>query len=234
LKALSKLKKNCARDLAKLSNIDALLELASKQIDIPLHRLSNLLFEYDPAMHRTRVQKFIQNWEQCLEFGLSDDMNSNHKLNLRTETLQIVARPTEVISIQEDIFKYTNLHPLVLRLAALRSTTEATKLYAQAVSFVAKSMSINSDAPVFYQRERGELNNCIATLMFLARKQRAHSGFDLNQSCLAITRVHREAYSQQMSVNPAEQEEKQLAILDRRIRTLQELGNAVDGEKSEL
>src|SRR5262249_1413142 len=71
-------------------------------------------------------------------------------------------------------------------------------------------------------------------LMFLARKQRAHSGFDLNQSCLAITRVHREAYSQQMSVNPAEQEEKQLAILDRRIRTLQELGNAVDGEKSEL
>src|SRR5262249_52847188 len=121
-----------------------------------------------------------------------------------------------------------------LRLAALRSTTEATKLYAQAVSFVAKSMSINSDAPVFYQRERGELNNCIATLMFLARKQRAHSGFDLNQSCLAITRVHREAYSQQMSVNPTEQEEKQLAILDRRIRTLQELGNAVDGEKSEL
>jgi hypothetical protein len=223
-RALNQLEKSCARDLGSLLKISALLELASQQLDIPLLRLRNLFFEYDPVIHRTRVQKFIQNLELAIT---GNDLNESHRSWLKIETLQIIARPREIIKIQEDIFKYTNLHSFLLRMAAVRSTAEATKEYARAVSFIARSIS--QDALPFGPDDRLRLIQCISALKFLARKQRTHSGFDLNQSCLAVTR-ERQAMLARKDLQGASSEQADLISLNERIPVLDHLGKTIDRE----
>ena len=182
-KFLPKLKREFAKQHATLLKIDELLRLASEHLDIPLHRLRDLIFEYDPAMHRALVRKFIQN---CELLSAGADLNDTHEGSLWADNKQIVEKAKARIMVQLELLRYTSLHPSILRMAAVHSTAQATQEYARAVSHVARlTCEQTPDGSGSWDKPAKEkLSAGMSALCFLARRQRAHPGFDLNQACL--------------------------------------------------
>jgi translation initiation factor 2B subunit (eIF-2B alpha/beta/delta family) len=184
--AIDLLKKQFSRQQGLLLRISALLELAAQQIGIPTQRLRDLLFQYDPTIHGVLAQKFIQNWES-LFLGQIDTVA--HRTAVERENVDIVHKAAARIRAQGDLLQYTALHPFLLRMAAPRSTAQATQEYARALSFVAKFNAGSSVNGEWGDRDRQLLNDAVTALRFLASRQRTHPGFDLNQSCLNLVRT---------------------------------------------
>jgi len=185
---LADLKRDFARSHSELLRISALLKLASEQLDIPVHRLRELLVEYDPAMHRAHARKFVQNLELFLSVP---DLNTEHKKKLLEENVRIVTRADKRIQAQTDMLEYTALHSSILRMAALHSTAQATQEYARVISDVAeRTYKQTPDTNHVWDTDaRDRLADGMAALLFIARRQRAHSGADLNETCLNMTRI---------------------------------------------
>jgi len=188
LKPIHGLKRKFAKSHGKLLRISALLKLASEQLDIPGHRLRELLLDYDPAMHRAHAREFIQNLEM-LSSGA--ELTKKHRDHIVNENDWIVERADGRIEAQRRMLEYTALHSSILRMAAVHSTAQAAQEYARAISHVAK---LTYDAAPVQLRHwnsaaKDELEDGMAALYFLACKQRTHSGFDLNETCLSMTRV---------------------------------------------
>lgn len=151
------------------------------QLDIPLHRLRDLLLEYDPAVHRAHALRFIQN----LELFTSDaKLREEHTENLLKDNGAITQRAESRIRTQRDLLQYTALHSSVLRMAAVHSTAQATQEYARAISQVARWTYEQTDTSLWDALYEAKLADGIGALRFLACRQRTHSGFDLNQTCL--------------------------------------------------
>jgi hypothetical protein len=174
-----------------LLRISALLDLASEQLAIPLHRLRELLLEYDPAMHRAHAREFVQNLELLSpEAARHLNLNPQHKKALEGGNPKIAARARARVRAQLDMLEYTALHSSILRMAAVHSTAQATQEYTRAVALVAKltyeplQHEVNWEAP-----ERDRLHDGAIALRFLAARQRTHSGFDLNETCLNMIRM---------------------------------------------
>jgi hypothetical protein len=183
--SIDTLKKQLARQHGALLKISALLDLASQQLDIPTRRLRDLLFEYDPTVHAVLAQKFVQNWELLF---LKQTIDAKHGDALVGENNDIVNRARARIMAQLDMLEYTSLHPFLLRMAAPRSTAQATQEYARALSFVSRFNPGRHAAGIenWNSDLRQKLNDTVGALRFLASRQRTHSGFDLNQSCLNL------------------------------------------------
>lgn len=187
-KAVGRLKTGFAKQHAVLLKITALLDLASRQLDIPLHRLRDLLLEYDPAVHRAHALKFVQNLEL---FSSEAKLNEEHSKNLLKDNAAITQRAEARIRTQTALLEFTALHPSILRMAAVHSTAQATQEYARAISKVARLTHEQTPDETglwnFPCEER--LADGIAALRFLACRQRTHSGFDLNQTCLNMVAI---------------------------------------------
>jgi hypothetical protein len=213
------LKKRFARSHSKLLRITALMGLASEQLDIPLHRLRELLLEYDPAMHRAHAREFIQNLE-LLSSGAT--LNPEHMEAVKVGNENSIARARARTRAQTDILEYTALHSSVLRMAAVHSTAQATQEYARIVSHVAR---LASDELLLVKSwdpdERQLLDDAMCALRFLACRQRTHSGFDLNGTCLSMTRI--EAQKKRTPADPNRQQK-----LDDQLTALSELGRSID------
>jgi len=189
-RAFDKLKMRFAKQHRALLNISALLELASQELDIPLSRLRDFVFEYDPAMHRKYFQKAIQNSElrsELKEKPLRRD-------ELLGENKWILGSVKKIIRTQEEILAYTAIHPRVLQVAATRSTSDATGRYANAVSYVAKQVcEVIPSRRRWGKRRKEKFIDGLDALRFLVRKQRAHPGFDLHQSCITAWQEAKQA-----------------------------------------
>jgi hypothetical protein len=195
---IDKLKNAFATQHRALLNISALMELASEELDIPLPRLRDYIFEYDPIMHRKYFQKAIANSEL-----LSEVNNQSRQSKLVGENKRIFELANGVLRSQEAILAFTALHSRILQVAATRSTSDATGGYARAVEYVARELyKAKPDPSKWRRRQKERVVHSFEALAFLVRKQRAHPGFDLHQSCSA---AWREAISEAPPIASREQ-----------------------------
>lgn len=183
---LQRLKRRFAKKHATLLRITALLELGAQQLDIPLHRFRDLLLEYDPDAHRTFERKFIQNLELL---HANAPLNDDHIAGISAENADIVQKAEARIRAQTDMLEYVALHPSILRMAAVHSTAQATQEYARAISWVANLTYEQTPPGVWDTDAASRLYDGMGGIRFLACRQRAHSGFDLNQTCLNMASI---------------------------------------------
>jgi hypothetical protein len=211
-KAIDKLKMQFARQHRALLNISALLDLASQELDIPLPKLRDFVFEYDPAMHRRYFQRAIQNSELISELPQLPVRRDE----LLSENKWIFGSAKRIIRAQEAILTYTAIFPRILQVAATHSTSDATGRYASAVSYVAKQVSDSIPSGGRWgKRHKQKFVDGLHALRFLARKQRAHPGFDLHQSCIrAFQEAKRRADA---PISPPEEMEQILSILEEKL-----------------
>ncbi len=183
---IDKLRMGFARQHRVLLNISALLDLASQELDIPLPRLRDHVFGYDPSMHRKYFQKAVQNSELISHLLQNRPEEKSRRDQLLAEIKWIFGSVDEIIRTQEAILTYAAIHAHVLEVAATRSTSDATGRYARAVSYVAQQVcNAIPSGRTLSRRRKEKLVDGLEALRFLVRKQRAHPGFDLHQSCIS-------------------------------------------------
>jgi len=177
----------------RIVRISALLALAAKELNMPLARLRDRLFGYDPVMHRADMGKYLRNlqaralaMERKLEgFELPEEM----LYNLKGENEGIYEIANKVMVAQEHLLRYTSLDRDVLHLAAVHSTSEALEQYARALSTVARRTletlhnARGEPDQQYNQSNAWRVHDGVAAIRFLAQKQHSHSGFDLNELC---------------------------------------------------
>ena len=102
-KEVERLKKKFGRQHRALLNISALLELASKELDIPEGRLKDYVFEYDPDIHRKYFQRAIQNSELIVDLQ-QEIQRRRAELPREIARIEIIGDAQDV---QRDIEKIT-------------------------------------------------------------------------------------------------------------------------------
>lgn len=163
---------------------------ASQELDIPPRRLCDHLFQYSPAMHRDRLAKYVQNWEEILDFrpigpGVDEQ-------RLRDKVIQNISFINNVLlrrRYQKQILENRDLHPYIVQFASMHSTSGSLHTYAESLRFVAMSGLRNLVETRVRARKR-EKDRIRDRFAFLCRKQQAHPGFDLHALLLrAIGRM---------------------------------------------
>lgn len=179
------IKKLVRKQHSKLQRIQELKLLASKELSIPPRRLCDHIFQYSPAMHQAKIEKYEKNCEELVYSGLTYfndfDRFQNRFDALIRENIRIYEKFTSRIRYQAQIFKYVDLHPFIKAFASEHSTSASLKNYARSISQAAKYSKKKLDGynSRIFKRER-EYRRFNETLKFLFFKQRAHPGFDLH------------------------------------------------------
>ena len=185
--ALELLEEQFARQHGSLLRISAMLRIASKESGIPLRRLRDLLFNYDPRLHVAYAKKYVHNAESIRELSEGKEITELDKSkaekckNLMLENAYIRQSAENAADSGIRLIEYAAIQPKILHLAAVHSTSQATKEYARAIAFIAKETIHATESQ--RDRWREQLEDGVAALKFLVRKQHTHSGFDLNQLC---------------------------------------------------
>jgi len=152
-----------------------MLELASRELNIPLRRLRDLLFNFDPRIHKAYSTKYVHNCSTLAELPETDP--KRRYLEAENENIRRSAERT--VEAVKGIMDYAALHPKILHLAAVHSTSQATKEFVRSISFIAAhTFEVTKDRG---DRWKEKLQDGVAALRFMIRAQYAHSGFDLNQ-----------------------------------------------------
>ena len=125
---IRKLSQQLANRQGTLVRLSALMDVASAELDIPLTRLRDRLFEYDPAAHRSYGRQYIRNLEALQK---PDRLTPEMKESLGTENSKIVELARTIQGYQKDLTTYTSLDQDILYLAAVHSTSEAVQQYAR-------------------------------------------------------------------------------------------------------
>lgn len=177
----------------RIVRVSALLGLAAKELNMPLARLRDRLFGYDPVMHRADMGKYLRNLQAralAIERKLEGfELPPNMLDHLKGENEAIYEIAGKVMVGQEHLLRYTSLDRDVLHLAAVHSTSEAVEQYARALSTVARRTletlhNARGEADQQYSLLNAwRVHDGVAAIRFLAQKQHSHSGFDLNELC---------------------------------------------------
>jgi hypothetical protein len=202
-----------AKQYSILLRIAEMLRLAHSELKIELHRLRDLLVEYDPSLHWTLGYRFLQNLRK---FTSKAELTDIHRKDLRTDNEAITDRAAFQIKRQTEMLEYTALHASILDLATTHSAAEAVQEYARALSSV--SQLIHEDTPdpgLWDPPALKRLGDGVAALRFLACKQRTHSGVDLNRACLnMVDNSLRRARAAPLTPSEHEKQELRKAALD--------------------
>jgi len=162
----------------RLLRIETMKYRASVELDIPPRRICDHMFQYSPAMHRDRLQKYVQNWGQILDARTDTDEEKRRLWNLAVQNLTVLNNTRRRRRYQREILENRDLHPFIVQLASKHSTSGSLQTYAEALRYVAMLGKRR------LSRSRGgteeEIQAISTRLQFLYRKQRAHPGFDLH------------------------------------------------------
>lgn len=185
---IRKLSQQLANRQGTLVRLSALMDVASAELDIPLTRLRDRLFEYDPAAHRSYGRQYIRNLEALQK---PDRLTPEMKESLGTENSKIVELARTIQGYQKDLTTYTSLDQDILYLAAVHSTSEAVQQYARALSSIAYHtiVALGKDKNTYSESRSEQLRDAARAVRFLLRKQHSHSGFDLDQLCLTLSQT---------------------------------------------
>jgi hypothetical protein len=166
-----RLRRFLQKEHSRLLRIEAMKLLASEELDIPQRRLCDHVFQYSPAMHRDRLQKYLGTWGEIMNFppvqSPDDVARFRGLLQQNRSFLENVERR---VGYQRQILKNRDLHPFIVQFASMHSTSGSLHTYAEALRFLVVTGLMLSQPP----------EDILDRLRFVHRKQRAHPGFDLH------------------------------------------------------
>jgi translation initiation factor 2B subunit (eIF-2B alpha/beta/delta family) len=176
-----RLLRHLQRQHKALLRVETLKLLASNELDIPPRRLCDHLFQYSPVMHRERLQKYAENWDEIFNFQEVESAEDARRYRaLVVQNRSLINNTLRRLRYQRQILQNRDLHPFIVQFASKHSTSGSLQTYAEALKFVAatgqRSLQKARDSAA---RER-VVNEIEDRLRLLHRKQRAHPGFDLH------------------------------------------------------
>jgi len=140
-------------------------------------------------MHRDRLQKYVQNWEDLLDFRSINPAGELQRfVDLLDQNRSFINNTRRRLKYQEQILANRDLHPYIVHLASMHSTSGSLQTYAEALRFLAITGK-ESLRRAGSDQARNEVERDIQDrFRFLYRKQRAHPGFDLHALLLSALR----------------------------------------------
>jgi hypothetical protein len=165
------LRKFIQKEHSALLRIEAMKLLASEELDIPQRRLCDHVFQYSPAMHRDRLQKYLGTWGEIMNFPPVQSPDDVERFRgLLHQNRSFLDNVERRIGYQRQILKNRDLHPFIVQFASMHSTSGSLHTYAEALRFLVVTGLMLSQSP----------EDILDRLRFVHRKQRAHPGFDLH------------------------------------------------------
>lgn len=166
----------------RLLRIEAMKLHAANELGIPPRRLCDHLFQYSPVMHRDRLQKYVQNWGQILDFNRAGQ-EDEWLWKITVQNLSFLNNTRRRRRYQRDLLENRDLHPFIVQFASRHSTSGSLQTYADALKFVAM-LGERRLARAKGGAWKGEMRAIRSRFAFLHRKQRAHPGYDLHKLLL--------------------------------------------------
>jgi translation initiation factor 2B subunit (eIF-2B alpha/beta/delta family) len=168
-----------------LQKILAMKHLVSRELGIPPRRLCDYIFQYSPLIHDNRLRKYIENWEEILNYhqylpdgDQEDEAITDRLKGLQLQNIRIYEQFKRRMGYQAQFLNYRDLHSVIRSFISENSTSSSLLKYAWGLSQVAAEYRLVMG--VLPDKNSPEYQSCCAKLCFLSYKQRAHPGFDLN------------------------------------------------------